>query len=112
MAEAVDLAEVGIRADAEGRVAGDKFYMDVSPAGFIKPFSGHLLGEEFAFVKTFSYVPENPARFGALTTSSMVLLFDAETGLPVCLMEGGYVTAFKTGASSAVTAAYLARPEK
>ena len=111
MAETVDLAETGIRADAAGRVAGDKFYMDVAPAGFIKPFSGYMLGEELAFVKTFSYFPENPERFGSQTTSSMVLLFDAESGLPACLMEGGYVTALKTGASSAVTAAHLALPD-
>jgi ornithine cyclodeaminase/alanine dehydrogenase-like protein (mu-crystallin family) len=111
MAETVDLAEQGILADAAGRVAGNKFYMDVAPAGFIKPFSGYLLGEGLAFVKTFSYFPDNPERFEVTTTSSMVLLFDAETGLPVCLMEGGYVTALKTGASSAVTAAHLARPE-
>jgi alanine dehydrogenase len=111
VAEAVDLAEKGIKADAAGQVAGDKFYMDVGEAGFIKPFSGYLLGESLAFVKTFSFFPNNPARFGCSTTSSMVLLFDAETGLPVCLMAGGWVTALKTGASTAVTAAYLARPD-
>lgn len=111
VAEAVGLAEKGIQADAAGRVAGDKFYMNVGENGFIKPFSGYLLGEELAFVKTFSFFPGNPARFGCGTTSSMVLLFDAETGLPVCLMDGGWVTALKTGASTAVTTAYLARPE-
>jgi ornithine cyclodeaminase/alanine dehydrogenase-like protein (mu-crystallin family) len=111
MVEAVDLAERGIQADAAGRVVGDKFYMDVGEAGFIKPFAGYLLGEKLAFVKTFSFFPGNPAQFGSSTTSSMVLLFDAETGLPVCLMEGRWVTALKTGASTAVTAAYLARPE-
>jgi ornithine cyclodeaminase/alanine dehydrogenase-like protein (mu-crystallin family) len=111
VAEAVDLAERGIKADAAGRVAGNKFYMDVGEAGFIKPFSGYMLGEELAFVKTFSFFPGNPEQFGRSTTSSMVLLFDAETGFPVCLMEGGWVTALKTGASSAVTAVYLARPD-
>ena len=110
VAEAVDLAEKGIKADAAGQVVGDKFYMDVDKTGFIKPFSGYMSGEDLAFVKTFSYFPDNPERFGRTTTSSMVLLFDAETGLPVCLMAGGWVTALKTGASSAVTAAYLARP--
>jgi len=109
--EAVDLAEKGIRADAAGQVVGDKFYMGLGEAGFIKPFSGYLLGEELAFVKTFSFFPGNPARFGTGTTSSMVLLFDAQTGLPACLMDGGWVTALKTGASSAVTTAYLARPD-
>ncbi len=111
VAEAVDLAEKGIKADAAGQVVGDKFYMDVGEAGFIKPFSGYLLGEELAFVKTFSFFPDNPERFRCPTTSSMVLLFDAETGLPVCLMDGGWVTALKTGASTTVTAAYLARSE-
>ncbi|MGD8793118.1 MAG: ornithine cyclodeaminase family protein [Anaerolineae bacterium] len=110
VAEAVDLAEQGIRADAAGQVVGDKFYMNVGQAGFIKPFSGYLAGEELAFVKTFSFFPANPARFDCSTTSSMVLLFDAGTGLPVCLMEAAWITALKTGASTAVTAAHLARP--
>lgn len=111
VAEAVDLAEQGIRADAAGHVSGDKFYMAVGDAGFIKPFSGYLSGEELAFVKTFSFFHGNPERYRRPATSSMVLLFDAETGLPVCLMEGEWVTSLKTGASTAVTTAYLARPD-
>jgi ornithine cyclodeaminase/alanine dehydrogenase-like protein (mu-crystallin family) len=110
-AQAVDLAERGIKADAARHVAGDKFYMNVAQAGFIKPFSGYMAGEEYAFVKTFSYFPANAERYNRPTTASMVLLFDAETGLPVCLMEAGWVTALKTGASTAVTASYLARPD-
>jgi ornithine cyclodeaminase/alanine dehydrogenase-like protein (mu-crystallin family) len=111
VAEAVDLAEKGIRADAAGEVAGNKFYMNVGENGFIKPFSGYWLGEELAFVKTFSFFPGNPERFDCGTTSSMVLLFSAETGRPVCLMDGSWITALKTGASTAVTTAYLARPD-
>ena len=99
VAEAVDLAEQGIRADGAGQVVGDKFYMNVGQAGFIKPFAGYLEGEELVFVKTFSFFPDNPKRFGRGTTSSMVLLFDAETGLPACIMEAGWVTALKTGRS-------------
>jgi ornithine cyclodeaminase/alanine dehydrogenase-like protein (mu-crystallin family) len=109
--EAVDLAEKGIVADGAGDVVGDKFYMNVGQSGFIKPFSGFIADEELAFVKTFSYFGSNPERFGCSTTSSMVILFDAETGLPVCIMEGGWVTALKTGASTAVTASYLAKKD-
>ena len=109
--EAVDLAQRGIEADAAGQVVGDKFYMHLYESGFIKPFSGYLQGEELAFVKTFSFFPESPERFGRSATSSMVLLFDAETGLPACLMEGSWVTGLKTGASTAVTAAVLARSD-
>lgn len=110
VAEAVDLADRGIKADARGEVAGDKFYMPVGEAGFIKPFSGYIAGEEYAYVKTFSFFPGNPERYDLSTTSSLVLLFDARTGFPVCVMEAGWATGLKTSASTAVTAASLANP--
>ncbi len=111
VAEAVDLAEKGIKADAAGQVNGDKFYMDVGESGFVKPFSGYIDGESHAFIKTFSYFPINPKKYNRPTTSSMVILLDAETGLPACIMEASWVTGLKTAASTAVTTAYLARPE-
>jgi ornithine cyclodeaminase/alanine dehydrogenase-like protein (mu-crystallin family) len=111
VAEAVTLAEKGIRADAAGRVKGDKFYLQIDDAGFIKPFAGHMAGEELAFVKTFSFFSENPQRYDRSTTSSLVLLFDAKTGYPVCLMQADWVTGLKTGASTTVTASVLARSD-
>ena len=110
-AEAVDLAEKGIVADAAGKVNGDKYYMNVGKGGFVKPFSGYIDGEELSFVKTFSYFPGNPEKFDRPTTSSMVILLDAETGLPACVMEAGWITGLKTAASTAVTTAYLANPD-
>jgi ornithine cyclodeaminase/alanine dehydrogenase-like protein (mu-crystallin family) len=111
VSEAVTLAEKGIKADAAGLVAGDKFYMDVGSKGFIKPFSGYLAGEEYAFVKTFSYFPGNPLNLDRPSTSSMVLLFDAESGLTACTMEAGFITGLETAASTAVTAAELAKAD-
>jgi len=111
VAEAVDLAEKGIKADGSGHVNGDKFYMNVGENGFVKPFSGYIDGEEYTFIKTFSYFPNNPKKYNRPTTSSMVILLDSETGLPACLMEASWVTGLKTAASTAVTTAYLARPE-
>jgi ornithine cyclodeaminase/alanine dehydrogenase-like protein (mu-crystallin family) len=111
VAEAVDLAEIGIKADGEGNVKGDKFYMDVNDDGFIKPFSGYIAGEEYAFVKSFSYFPGNPKKYNRPTTCSQVILIDYETGLPACFMGADWVTGLKTASSTAVTAAYLARPE-
>jgi ornithine cyclodeaminase/alanine dehydrogenase-like protein (mu-crystallin family) len=111
VAEAVDLAEKGIKADAAGRVNGDKFYMNIKDEGFIKPFSGYMEGEEYAFVKSFSYFPGNPKKYGRPTTSSQVILIDSETGLPVCFMGADWVTGLKTAASTVVTTSFLARPE-
>ena len=108
--EAVRLAEKGIKGDGAGQVAGDKFYMNVGDEGFLKPFSGYLAGEETAFVKSFSFFEGNQAK-GLPVTDSMVLLFDAGTGLPACIMEANWITTMKTGASTAVTAKYLSRPD-
>ena len=110
IAEAVDLAEKGIKADGNGSVNGDKFYMNIRENGFVKPFSGYLHGEEYAYIKTFSYFPNNPKKYKRAPTSSMVILLDAETGLPACLMEASWITGLKTAASTAVTASYLAQP--
>ena len=111
VAEAVDLAEKGIKEDAAGNVVGNKFYMNVNESGFIKPFSGYIAGEEYAYVKSFSYFPGNPEKYNRPTTSSQVILLDHETGLPVCFMGANWVTGLKTASSTAVTTAYLARQE-
>ena len=41
----------------------------------------------------------------------MVILLDAETGLPVCIMEASWITGLKTAASTTVTTTYLARSD-
>jgi ornithine cyclodeaminase len=110
MPEAISLAEKGIRADADGRTVGDKFYMPVGHEGFIKPFAGYIRGENLAYVKAFTFFEDNRSR-GLPVTESLVVLFSSETGMPVCLMEGDWITAVKTAASTAVTARRLARED-
>ena len=110
MAEAITLAKRGIAADAIGDVAGDKYYMAVGERGFLKPFSGYMKGEDLAYVKIFSFFEDN-ADQGLPVTDSQVLLYEAGTGLPVAIMEANWVTGLKTGASTAVIAKHLARPD-
>jgi ornithine cyclodeaminase/alanine dehydrogenase-like protein (mu-crystallin family) len=110
MAEAVDLARAGLKADAADEVMGDKYYMDLRPEHFVKPFSGYKAGEDLFFVKTFNFFADNPHQ-GLPVTSSQVLLFDTETGRLVCLMEAGWITAMKTGASTALTVEGLCRSD-
>jgi alanine dehydrogenase len=107
--QAIELARKGIHADAKGKVVGNKFYTPISNFGFIKPFTGYLEGEEYFFAKTFNFFQDNPDKYNLPATSSLVILFEAETGYPACLMESAWVTGLKTAASTAVTAEYLAR---
>ncbi len=111
VSEAIELAHDGIQTDAQGNVAGDKFYTSIGKHGFVKPFTGYIDGEEYFFVKTFNYFQDNPTKFDLPATSSLVLIFEAETGYPACMMEAGWVTGLKTAASTAVTAQYLARKD-
>ncbi|MEM2005072.1 MAG: ornithine cyclodeaminase family protein [Zestosphaera sp.] len=61
-------------------------------------------------VKVVSLIPQNPGR-GLPTIQAVVALFDAVTGTPVAVVEGGILTALRTGAASAVSAKYMAPRE-
>ena len=56
-------------------------------------------------------VVERNRRRGLPTIHATYLLTDPETGAPLALMEAGFLTAIRTGATSAVAARYLARPD-
>jgi alanine dehydrogenase len=60
--------------------------------------------------KLVTVVPGNRAR-GLPTIHASYLLIDPETGAPLALMEAGFLTAIRTGATSALAARHLARPD-
>jgi len=43
--------------------------------------------------------------------AGLLIFNDVDTGLPLCVMDCGWITAMRTGAATAVAARYLARPE-
>src|SRR5205085_2251201 len=60
--------------------------------------------------KIVSVFRGNPAR-GLPTVTSIYLLSDYETGAPLAIMDGSYLTALRTAAGSAVATRLLARTE-
>ena len=69
------------------------------------------LGEAAPFgAKLISVYPENFAK-GIQSHQGLVILFDPETGAPVCVVHAGEVTAIRTAAASAVATEALARPD-
>ena len=60
--------------------------------------------------KLISVFHENFAR-GIQSHQGLILLFDPETGAPVCAVDAGEVTAIRTAAASAVATDALARPD-
>jgi ornithine cyclodeaminase/alanine dehydrogenase len=60
--------------------------------------------------KLVTVVERNQSR-GLPTIHASYLLTDPETGAPLALMEAGFLTGVRTGATSAVAARHLARPD-
>ena len=61
-------------------------------------------------IKTVSVFEGNPAR-GMPRLLATYALHEAETGALLALLDGAYLTAVRTAATSALAATYLARPE-
>src|SRR5580692_7197482 len=60
--------------------------------------------------KLISVFPENFA-LGIQSHQGLVILFDPETGAPVCVVHAGEITAIRTAAASAVATDALARKD-
>lgn len=61
-------------------------------------------------VKIVSVFPQNAARYEP-TIYAAVLVLDAETGRPLALLEGGVLTAIRTGAGAGAATDLLAKPD-
>ena len=69
------------------------------------------LGERAVFgAKLISVFPGNFAK-GVQSHQGVVVLFDGDSGAPVCVAHAGEITAIRTGAASAVATDALARPD-
>jgi hypothetical protein len=78
--------------------AGHLFGIMPGALGATKPFGAKLL----------SIFQENAAH-GRQSHQGLILLFEPETGTPVCVVHAGEVTAIRTAAASAVATDALAR---
>ena len=62
--------------------------------------------------KVVTSYKNNPVKHSLPTIMGKVLLQDPETGDVICIMDGEYLTAVRTGAASGVATKYLARSDK
>ena len=76
--------------------------------GFLGSMPGYLPGTLEA--KLVAVFPGNHER-GLPSHQALIALFDEETGVPLCVMDGTVITAVRTGATTAVAARALARAD-
>ncbi len=77
---------------------------------FIHAMPAFVRTRDIAGLKWIAGYPDNPAR-GLPYISGLMILNDADTGLPLAVMDASWITAVRTGAATAVAAKYLAGPE-
>jgi ornithine cyclodeaminase/alanine dehydrogenase len=111
MSEIIDELEVAFQEKGEGRVEMPP-KPGIHPGGsdnFIHAMPAYIPALKSAGVKWVSGFPENEEQ-GLPYISGLLILNDAETGLPTSVMDCIWITAMRTGAATAVSAKYLARP--
>ena len=80
------------------------------PDAFIHAMPAYIPGLRSAGIKWVSGYPENFKR-GLPYITGLLVLNDVETGLPYAIMDCAWITAYRTGAATALAAKYLARPQ-
>lgn len=111
MPAAIDAAEEAFVAHAEGQGTWpQRAQLPVPEAeGTALVMPGHLPGVALA-TKLVSVFPGNQAR-GLGTVSGLVVVMDEETGIPRALVDGAFLTSWRTGAAGGAAARWLARPD-
>ena len=107
----IDLLEQAFKQKGKGQVEmPPKPGIHTMPDAFIHAMPAYIPSMKAAGLKWVSGYPQNQAR-GLPYISGLLILNDVETGIPYAVMDCSWITAFRTGAATALAAKYLARPE-
>ena len=111
MTEIIDLLEKAFLEKGKGRVEmPPKPGIHTMPDAFIHAMPAYIPSMRSAGIKWVSGYPGNFKR-GLPYISGLIVLNDVETGIPCAVMDCTWITAMRTGAASALSAKYLARPD-
>src|SRR5271155_582934 len=112
MAECIELMQRTMIAVSEGRVVLPLRSILVMPGdrGMMGMMPGYLADPECFGVKLVSLIPRNkPPQYSSHL--GLVLLFEAEHGQPVALLDAAEITAIRTAAASGLATRLLARAD-
>ncbi len=82
------------------------------PKGDLRSMPAYICGEGFdiAGVKCVNVHPQNAGRH-LPAVMAVIILNDPQTGFPLAVMDGTYLTCIRTGAAGAIAAKYLSRED-
>ena len=111
MPSIIQLLEGAFKEKGEGRVEmPPKPGIHTQPDSFIHAMPAYIPAFRSAGIKWVSGYPANQER-NLPYISGLLVLNDVETGIPYAVMDCTWITAYRTGAATGLSAKYLARPE-
>ena len=107
---------IGILEQAFGELASGSAVMpqrtavaDPSVNGWYAFMPAQLRSMGALGVKSVTVYKDNPSMHGLPATLATIVLMDSRTGQTLAVMDGGYITAMRTGAVTGLATKYLAR---
>jgi ornithine cyclodeaminase/alanine dehydrogenase len=109
MATCMDVVEKAFAELANGTAVLPLRIAITPPDGLALYMPAYLKDMGALACKVVTVYKKNPEKFSLPTTIGKVLLQNPGTGEVICIMDGGYLTAVRTGAASGVATRYMAR---
>jgi len=111
MSEIIQAIEAMFKEKGDGKVEmPPKPGIHPRPDAFIHAMPAYIPSLKAAGLKWVSGYPGNQAR-GLPYITGLLILNEPDTGVPLAVMDCTWITAQRTGAATAVSAKYLARPD-
>ncbi len=120
-----DIEKLLTMADCMGAV--EKAFADLTAGGVVMPqrtpiavedFSGlalfmpaYIKGMHALGAKVVTVYKDNAAKHQLPVVLGTIILLDDATGFPIAIMDGGFITAMRTGAVSGVATKYMAKKD-
>ena len=110
--ECMDAVEEAFKLYAQGKTTPPGILGIHAQDGGFHTKAGLLrLSRTYFAAKTNANFPLNAKRFQLPLIQGIIVLFDAENGYPLAVMDSMEITIIRTGAATGVAAKYLARPD-
>ncbi|MSQ08982.1 MAG: ornithine cyclodeaminase family protein [Dehalococcoidia bacterium] len=111
MPKAIEVVEqaFGELANGTAEMPQRTVFIDPNVGGWIAYMPAYLKTGGALGVKAVTVYKNNPSKFNLPTTLATILVQDQKTGLVLAVMDGGFLTAMRTGAVTGAATKHLAR---
>src|SRR5215471_16804921 len=110
LTECIDAVEMVFRRQGEGKIPQLGILGVRTHSGGLHVKTASLTGaKNYVAVKLNTNFPQNYARFGLPTIQGVIVLYDADNGRVLAVLDSTEITIKRTAAATAVAAKYLAR---